>query len=137
MRGVYHGGRRGHECADSADVAQHENRERSARILEARKRLKIMRTEWSAAHGFREWRDGRGAGVSPAMRLRLFRGARGERAMSGRLRRRRHGSQSTGMAEREPRSREAVRLVARRFTRDDSPGEDECRGDGARDSLFG
>jgi hypothetical protein len=40
--------------------------------------------------------------------------------------RRRHGSQSTGMAERvKPRSREAVRLWAQGFTRDDSPGEDE------------
>jgi hypothetical protein len=41
------------------------------------------------------------------------------------LRRRRHGSQNTGMAERvKPRSREAVRLVAQGFTRDESPGED-------------
>jgi hypothetical protein len=47
----------------------------------------------------------------------------GERAgLSGRLWRRRHGSQNTGMAERvKPRSREAVRLVAQGFTRDDSP----------------
>jgi hypothetical protein len=42
------------------------------------------------------------------------------------LRRRRHGSQNTGMAERvKPRSREAVRLMAQGFTRDDGPGEDE------------
>jgi hypothetical protein len=62
----------------------------------------------------------------------------GERDKSGRLRRRRHGSQSSGMAERvKPRSREAVRHFPQGFTRDDSPGEDECGGDGARDSLFG
>jgi hypothetical protein len=47
--------------------------------------------------------------------------------MRGRLRRRRHGSQNTGMAERvKPRSREAVRHFPQGFTRDDSPGEDEC-----------
>jgi hypothetical protein len=39
--------------------------------------------------------------------------------MNGRLRCRRHGSQNTGMAERvKPRSREAVRFLARSFTRD-------------------
>jgi hypothetical protein len=27
----------------------------------------------------------------------------------------------------KPRSREAVRVFAQGFTRDDSPGEDECR----------
>jgi hypothetical protein len=47
--------------------------------------------------------------------------------MSGRLRRRRHGSQNTGMAAGvKPRSREAVRHFPQGFTRDDSPGEDEC-----------
>ena len=46
--------------------------------------------------------------------------------MSGRVRRRRHGSQNTGMAERvKPRSREAVRHFLQGFTRDDSPGETE------------
>jgi hypothetical protein len=41
--------------------------------------------------------------------------------------RQRHGSQSTGMAERvKPRSREAVRVFAQGFTRDDSPGETGC-----------
>jgi hypothetical protein len=40
---------------------------------------------------------------------------------------RRYGSQNTGMAERvKPRSREAVRHFPEGFTRDDSPGEDEC-----------
>jgi hypothetical protein len=38
-----------------------------------------------------------------------------------------HGSRNTGMeAGVKPRSREAVRLWARGFTRDDGPGEDEC-----------
>jgi hypothetical protein len=42
--------------------------------------------------------------------------------------RRRHGSQKTGMAAGvKPRSREAVRVFAQGFTRDESPGEDECR----------
>jgi hypothetical protein len=46
--------------------------------------------------------------------------------MSGRRWCRRHGSQNTGMVERvEPRSREAVRVFAQGFTRDDSPGEDK------------
>jgi hypothetical protein len=46
--------------------------------------------------------------------------------MSGRLRDRKHGSQNTGMAAGvKPRSREAVRLFAQGFTRDDSPGKDE------------
>jgi hypothetical protein len=46
--------------------------------------------------------------------------------MRGRLGRRRHGSQSTGMAAGvKPRSREAVRLFPQGFTRDDNPGEDE------------
>jgi hypothetical protein len=65
-------------------------------------------------------------------------GAREERDTSGRLRRRRHGSQTTGMAAWvTPQGREAVRRLVQGFTRDDSPGEDECRDDGARDSLFG
>jgi hypothetical protein len=38
MPGVYHIGRLGHECADRVDVTQHENRGKSARILEAGKR---------------------------------------------------------------------------------------------------
>jgi hypothetical protein len=46
--------------------------------------------------------------------------------MSGRLGRRRDGSQNTGMAAGvKPRSREAVRVFAQGFTRDDRPGEDE------------
>jgi hypothetical protein len=50
----------------------------------------------------------------------------GDGDLRDRLGRRRHGSQSTGMAERvKPRSREAVRHFPRGFTRDDSPGEDE------------
>jgi hypothetical protein len=59
-----------------------------------------------------------------------------ERDLRGRLRRGRHGSQNTGMAERvKPRSREAVRLFPQGFTRDDRPGED---GWGARrGSYFG
>jgi hypothetical protein len=49
-------------------------------------------------------------------------GSRGT-GLRGRLRRRRHGSQNTGMAERvKPRSREAVRHFPQGFTRDDSPG---------------
>jgi hypothetical protein len=57
--------------------------------------------------------------------------AEGEaQGMSGRLRRRRHGSQSTGMAARV-KSREAVRHFPQGFTRDDSPGEDECGGGGS------
>jgi hypothetical protein len=50
---------------------------------------------------------------------------RGERDMGGRLRRGGHGSQNTGKAAGlKPRSREAVRVFAQGFTRDDSPGED-------------
>jgi plasmid stabilization system protein ParE len=53
-------------------------------------------------------------------------GSRGV-GLSGRLRRRRHGSQNTGMAAGvKPRSREAVRLFPQGFTRDDCPGENEC-----------
>jgi hypothetical protein len=67
-----------------------------------------------------------GRGVEPCDDASSFRGARGERNTSGRLRRRRHGSQSTGMAERvKPRSREAVRHFPQGFTRDAGPGEDE------------
>jgi hypothetical protein len=64
--------------------------------------------------------------MSPAMRLRCS-GVPGERGIraAGCLRRR-HGSQSTGMAAGvKPRSREAVRHFPQGFTRDDSPGEDE------------
>jgi hypothetical protein len=50
-----------------------------------------------------------------------------DRNLSGRLGRRRHGSRNTGMAAGvKPRSREAVRVSAQGFTRDGSPGEDEC-----------
>ena len=46
--------------------------------------------------------------------------------LRGMVGRRRHGSQNTGMAAGgKPRSREAVRVFAQGFTRDDSPGEDE------------
>jgi hypothetical protein len=87
-----------------------------------------MRIGYDVHHGFEEGRGQRGEGLSPAMRLRCS-GCGGERDTSGRLRRRRHGSENTGMAERvKPRSREAVRLVAQGFTRDDSPGEDGCGG---------
>jgi hypothetical protein len=45
--------------------------------------------------------------------------------MSGGPRRRRHGSQNTGVAAGvKPRSREAVRFLAQGFTRGDSPGGD-------------
>jgi hypothetical protein len=38
-----------------------------------------------------------------------------------------NGSQNTGMAAGvKPRSREAVRVFAQGFTRDDSAGENEC-----------
>jgi hypothetical protein len=53
------GGRLEHECADGLDVAQHENRKKRARILEAR----IMRIGCDVYHGFEEWRDARGAGL--------------------------------------------------------------------------
>jgi hypothetical protein len=47
--------------------------------------------------------------------------------LRGRLGRRRHGRQNTGMAAGvKPRSREAVRVSAQGFRRDDSPGDDEC-----------
>jgi hypothetical protein len=49
----------------------------------------------------------------------------GDRDLSGRLRRRRDGSQNTGMAAGVPESRKAARQFAQGFTRDDSPGEDE------------
>jgi hypothetical protein len=55
---------------------QHDNRGKSARILEAGKRLEIMQTGCDVHHGFRQGRDGRGAGLSPAMRLRCS-GVRG------------------------------------------------------------
>jgi hypothetical protein len=104
-----------------------ENREKSARILDAGERLKIMQTGCCVHHGFQQGRGQRAEGLSPAMRLRCSGVRKGERDTSGRLRRRRHGSQNTGMAERvKPRSREAVRVFAQGFTRDDSPGEDEC-----------
>jgi hypothetical protein len=64
MRGVYHIGRLGHECADRVDVTQHENWKKRARILEAGERLKIMRTGCGVHHGFREGRGQRGAGLS-------------------------------------------------------------------------
>jgi hypothetical protein len=65
-------------------------------------------------------------GVEPCDEASLFRGAKGGADTSGRLRRRRHGSENTGMAERvKPRSREAVRLLAQGFTREDIPGEDD------------
>jgi hypothetical protein len=52
--------------------------------------------------------------------------AAGDWDLGGRLRRRKHGSQNTGMAVGvKPRSREAVRLWAQGFTRDDRPGENE------------
>jgi hypothetical protein len=57
---VYHGGRRGHECADGLDVKQHEKRKKSARILEAR----IMRTGCDVHHGCWMRTDARGAGLS-------------------------------------------------------------------------
>jgi hypothetical protein len=92
-----------------------------------------MRIGRGAAHGFREGRDGRGAGLSG--RFLVGFGARsgatavagaGRRGLRGRLGHRRHGSESTGVAAGvKPRSRGAVRLFAQGFTRDDSPGEDE------------
>jgi hypothetical protein len=84
------------------------------------------------ASRIRERTDARGAGLSPAMRLGCSRVRKGQRNTSGSLRRRNHGSQTTGMAAGvKPRSREAVRVFARGFTRDDSPGEDECGGGAA------
>jgi hypothetical protein len=50
----------------------------------------------------------------------------GDGDLSGMLRRRRHGSENTGVAAGvKPRSREAGRLFPQGFTRDGSPGEDE------------
>jgi hypothetical protein len=67
-----------------------------------------------------------GRGVKPCDEASLFRVQRGKRDTSGRLRLRRHGSPNTGMAAGvKPRSREAVRVLAQGFTRDDGPGEDE------------
>jgi hypothetical protein len=60
MREVYHGGRRGHECADGLDIAEHGNRKKSARILDAG----IMRIGCDVHHGFRERTDAQGAGLS-------------------------------------------------------------------------
>jgi hypothetical protein len=57
MRGVYHGGRLGHERAGGLDNTQHENRKKSARILEVR----IMRIGCDVHHGSRQRRDGRSA----------------------------------------------------------------------------
>jgi hypothetical protein len=79
-----------------------------------------------------ERRAGRGVGrwIGCWFRFTLGSGGGrgGERDLSGRLRRRRHGSQSTGMAAGvKPRSREAVRVFAQGFTRDDSPGDNEWR----------
>ena len=52
---------------------------------------------------------------------------RGDGDWRGRLGRRRHGSQNTGVAAGvKPRSRGAVRVFAQGFTRGDSLGEDEC-----------
>jgi hypothetical protein len=110
-RGVYHGGRRGHECADRLDVTQHENWKKTARILEAGKRLKIMQTGCDVHHGFQQVRGQRAEGLSRG-EASLFRGARGRAEYVG---------------ERvKPRSREAVRRFPQGFTRDDRPGETEC-----------
>jgi hypothetical protein len=68
--GVYHGGRRVYECADSLDFTQHENWKKRARILEAGKRLKIMQTGCGVHHGFQQEKGQRCEGLSRAMRLR-------------------------------------------------------------------
>jgi hypothetical protein len=87
----------------------------------------IMRTGCDVHHGFGEGTDGRGAGLRGGRRVGCRGVGGGGRDLSVRLRRRRHGSQHTGMVERvKPRSREAVRHLPQGFTRDDSPGEDEC-----------
>jgi hypothetical protein len=121
---VYHGGRRGHECADSADVTQHENRGRSARILEAGKRLKIMRIGCDVHHGFQQGRGQRGEGLSPAMRLRCSGVQRGKRDTSGGLGRRmtwqpKHRDGGAGQARSRGRG---VLHFPEGFTRDDGPG---------------
>jgi hypothetical protein len=54
----------------------HENRKKSARILEAGKRLEIMRAGCNVHHGFQQGRGQRGEGLSPAMSL-VVEGARG------------------------------------------------------------
>jgi hypothetical protein len=84
-----------------------------------------MRIGWNVHHGCWVRADARGAGLSGRVLVR--RGSAGDawvggdRDLRGRLGRRRHGSQNTGMAERvKPRSREAVR-IAQGFTRDDGP----------------
>jgi hypothetical protein len=60
MRGVYHADPLGHECTDGFDITQHENRKKRARIVE----MRIMRIGCVAAHGFREGRGRRDAGLS-------------------------------------------------------------------------
>jgi hypothetical protein len=56
-------GRRGHECADGLDIAEHENRKERARILDAGKRSEIMRTGCDVHHGCWVRTDARGVGL--------------------------------------------------------------------------
>jgi hypothetical protein len=90
-----------------------------------------MRIGCDVHHGCWMRTDARGAGLSGRSGIGSRRSRRvllsgGDRDTSGRLGRRRHGSQNTGIAARvKPRSRKAVRHFPQGFTRGDSPGEDE------------
>jgi hypothetical protein len=105
------------------DVMQHENPKRTARILDAG----IMRIERDVHHGCRVRTDARGAGLSPAKRLRCSGVRRGSGIRVACCGVDDMAAHTPGWRRGvKPRSREAVRQFPQGFTRDESPGEDEC-----------
>jgi hypothetical protein len=112
---------------------QHENRGRSARILEAGKPVEIMQTGCGVHHGCWMRTDARGAGLSCGCAVGSGTHARTRDGESG-IRVAGWGvedmaAKTPGMAAGvKPRSREAVRRFPQGFTRGDGPGEDEWWG---------